>query len=175
MTEYIGYHGTDIDSAGKIIEEQSVHYSMGDDEWLGRGAYFFKDPDDANWWCKEKKHLHQEQYAVLEARLLPKNVVDLLGSRRDIETFATFCEQVKNKSARLPNGGLRRNYLSLAIKLMIHERDIKTDMIIAGFDQNRRCWFSKKDSNQKFPLVCAQIQYCVVNLTCVRRIKKYIV
>lgn len=46
----------------------------------------------------------------------------------------------------------------------------KPDIIIGGFDQNRKFWFTQKPLKDKFPLVCCQIQYCVLNQKCIKQI-----
>jgi len=38
----IGYHGTDKSSAEKIINDDYFTHSIGDEEWLGKGIYFFE-------------------------------------------------------------------------------------------------------------------------------------
>ena len=50
------------------------------------------------------------------------------------------------------------------------------DVIIAGFDQNRKDWyFGNKyaEEKKKFPIVVAQIQYCVRNSKCITEIANY--
>lgn len=168
MQEYIGYHGTSKESAEIIIHTNHFLPSRGLDEWLGVGVYFFQYYDDAKWWCEFGKHLTQGQYQVVKARLMPNTVIDLLGSREDIERFYTFCEAVKSKSKYLPSGKIRDNYMSLAIKMLLKQAVGKVDMIIGGFRQNRRKWYGNKGKEaRQFPLVPLQIQYCVLNHDCI--------
>lgn len=173
MPEYFGYHGTGNDAAEIIFRTQQFRLSCGLDEWLGKGIYFFQYPDDAQWWCEENKKLNT--FTILKAKILPQVVVDLFGSREDIEGFKKICEMVKEKSEKLPNGTTRQNYMSLAIKLLLRKADKKIDMIVAAFNENRKKWYnnSKYKELRKFPIVVGQIQYCVLNANCIENIVKY--
>ena len=85
MSKYIGYHGTDNEAAEKIIEQR--RFLPSNDGWLGYGVYFFPYPDDADWWCRCNKRREAGQYKILKSELLPNKVIDLLGSRKDMEFF----------------------------------------------------------------------------------------
>ena len=163
MTAYIGYHGTDKNAAKLIVDSQKFRPSLEDDEWLGKGVYFYWDIDDARWWCTDYKKL--DAYAVLHSRLPAGVVVDLVHSRSDQENFRIFCDKVKSKSERLPNGKKRRNYMSLALELMIRLKP--PDIIIGAFDENRKFWYTAKDLKDKFPIIVSQIQICVLNAGCI--------
>lgn len=41
MAEFQGFHGTRRDSADQILRTQYFKFSMDDEEWLGKGIYFF--------------------------------------------------------------------------------------------------------------------------------------
>ena len=82
MKEFIGYHGTCKAYADRILRE-GFHPSIGDDQWLGDGAYFFIDGDRicdnpeeqaAQWaevsaYDKEKKAIKYEEISVLQAKI----------------------------------------------------------------------------------------------------------
>ena len=82
MSEYAGYHGTSNYAAEKIIEQQEFLPSKKLDEWLGKGIYFFYRYDDAVWWCKAKKHLANDCYAILKVLLIPEKVVRACSHNR---------------------------------------------------------------------------------------------
>jgi hypothetical protein len=167
--DFTGYHGTDKSAAVNIMETKNFHPSIEEDEWLGKGVYFFWDPDDSQWWCTDYSKL--TCYVILKADLSASKIIDLVHRRRDQENFSILCNKVKNKSAKKSNGELRKNYMSLALKYMVSE--IKPDIIIGGFDQNRKFWFTKEEDRRKFPLTPLQIQFCVLNRNCIGNISVY--
>lgn len=169
MGLYVGYHGTNVLAAEKIISSQKFILSTGEDEWLGIGVYFFWDADDAGWWCADCLKL--KTYTVLQADLEASTVVDFVHRRGDLESFKKFCNQVKDKSSKMGNGKKRQNYMGLAIKMMVALQ--KPDIIIGGFDQNRKIWFNNAELKSKFPLVVSQVQMCVLNRDCIKNISVY--
>ena len=90
MLEIIGYHGTSIDSAIKIIKSNYKQF-CGDKEWLGDGVYFFingisSKPDEqaiewaiAEAWDNEKKEYVYKRYCVIktEIKVKEENLLDL--------------------------------------------------------------------------------------------------
>ncbi len=43
MKKFVGYHGTKDEAAQKIFESKSFRPSIGEEEWLGKGVYFFEE------------------------------------------------------------------------------------------------------------------------------------
>lgn len=176
MPEYVGYHGTSNYAAEKIIERQS--FLPSENGWLGCGVYFFPYPDDAEWWCRCNKKLEAGQYKILESKLSPNEVIDLLASRTDMEIFREFCDRVKNRRVKTLNREARNTDISMAIKWMVSEFKKSgklVDMIIAGFDENRKRWYApnSREAKQLFNMTVTQIQYCVKNVDCTKAISKY--
>lgn len=169
MIAYIGYHGTDKEAAQGIVSSQKFIPSSAEDEWLGEGVYFFWDPDDSHWWCTDISGL--KSYVVLQARLNAASIIDLVHKRSDQEEFKKLCDRVQHMSAKMPNGNIRKNYMSLALKIMVKE--IKPDIIIGGFDQNRKFWFTNYDKRLKFPVIPLQVQLCVLKSKCIENITVY--
>ena len=66
MNSLIGYHGTTQENANKILEEKHFKESTKDNEWLGRGVYFFTFRYWAEWWVRIKKF---ENVAILKVNL----------------------------------------------------------------------------------------------------------
>lgn len=173
MREYIGYHGTNSEAAEAICETQTFKLSRKEDEWLGEGVYFFCDCEDAIWWCKKNQEQFSSTYSVLEAIIHAENIIDLSHSYNDMKVFKTFCLIVKEKSERMTNGEKRKNYISLALKLMVTK--IKADIVIAAFDCNRGFWLEGMSTKQrdmfvkKFPIIVTQVQICVKNKECINK------
>lgn len=53
-----GYHGTTLDNANKIINEESFLLSNSDKDWLGSGIYFYFNINDALAWRNSEAILH---------------------------------------------------------------------------------------------------------------------
>lgn len=169
--QFVGFHGTDKEAAANIISTNTIWASNKGDEWLGKGVYFFWDADDSCWWCTDRSGL--TSYVILRADLTANRTVDLVHRRKDQERFRHLCDRVEKMSAKLPDGSFRQNYLSLALKLMVKE--IRPDIIIGGFDQNRKFWFTQKNYEQikKFPVIPLQVQFCVLNKECIGEISVF--
>lgn len=51
-----GYHGTSQDIAKNILSKQDFVDSNRDNEWLGKGVYFFAYPAHARWWVTHNRY-----------------------------------------------------------------------------------------------------------------------
>ena len=163
--ELIGYHGTNQEYGNQIIREQKMHASTREDEWLGKGVYFFWDKNDAIWWCHKK---HIESAFLIHANIHCENVLDLVHDRECQEEFSKYCQLVKDKSDRMTNGKTRRNYMSLAIKLLMKRSHIKIEVSIGNFPENRQFWNPiERLHEDKFPILVGQVQICVYDEKCI--------
>lgn len=64
----IGYHGTTRDNAEKIVSQQSFIDSDRENDWLGRGVYFFAYKLHASWWVTHRRY-QGKKVEILEAEL----------------------------------------------------------------------------------------------------------
>lgn len=170
--ELIGFHGTKKEFADVILETNQFKYSNGYDEWLSRGIYFFKLKDDARWW-NETRHYDLPCIVSVVLTCEEDKILNLLDDPEQIEMFGKYCNQVKCKSPRLPNGKIRDNYMQLAIERMrvaLRKCGIEFDMAVAMFQENRQLKISR-NYRDKFPIVVGQIQYCVYNPDIISKIK----
>lgn len=170
----VGYHGTSEDSAQSILSSRNMYPSNGLDEWLGRGYYFFVDPDDAKWWCAQRKY--DVPVIIIGTFEFSNKVIDLVASSRDQRSFAEYCKKVKNKTNRLPDRTIRSNYMQLAISKLLEDakrRNVKIDAIRAGFPANRSFWFRKTKDLEKFPCMIQQVQICVFNHDVITSLERY--
>lgn len=59
----VGYHGSEIKRANKILDNKAMIPSIGDKHWLGNGSYFYKDDFYAFKWIKDMfKHKYECEY-----------------------------------------------------------------------------------------------------------------
>lgn len=97
-TNWIGFHGTSLDSAKRILVD-NYRISYGCQEWLGHGAYFFisgygfTDPlENASDWAKfrawdsAKKCYKYNDFAVLQSNLTTVVHLDL-DNEQDFSIF----------------------------------------------------------------------------------------
>ena len=65
----VGYHGTSLENAQLILKEQHFKDSIKDNEWLGKGVYFFQYLHHAQWWISHSRFAGKKQ-SILQAVLL---------------------------------------------------------------------------------------------------------
>lgn len=74
----IGYHGTTAEAADRLVSGEDFEPSDEDDEWFGKGVYFWEHAfQQAWWWAKRKGNPNP---AVIGAVIRLGNCFDLLDS-----------------------------------------------------------------------------------------------
>lgn len=84
FTEYdrtiIGFHGTTVAAAERLVAGEPFSVSDQDNEWFGKGVYFWEyAPKQAWWWARD--HKGHEKPAVVGALIRLGNSFDLLDPR----------------------------------------------------------------------------------------------
>ena len=74
----IGYHGTTTEAAGRLVDGDDFAPSDQDDEWFGRGVYFWEHAYQQAWWWAKRKGA--ESPAVVGAVIRLGNCFDLLDT-----------------------------------------------------------------------------------------------
>ena len=92
--------------------------------------------------------------------------------------FRAFCDKVKNRRVQTLKRQARNNDISIALKWMleaIKKSGNLIDMVIAGFDENRKRWYppNSSEAKQLFNMTVTQAQYCVKNVDCIKSISEY--
>lgn len=119
LFSFEGYHGTSFDSAKKILSS-NYELSIGDDEWLGDGVYFFvsgvstKTSELAEKWAiaqswdRERKILKYTEYCVLHANIEVEESAFLdLTTEDGVEVLTYLADKYKDK---LKTAGKRMIY-----------------------------------------------------------------
>lgn len=98
--EFIGYHGTDAQSANLIDAEGFSDSS--ESAWLGAGVYFFEEQNcifngfnDAKWWVNSVKKYHY--WVIFKARIISSKVFDLVSNRSDRYKYQEICKHLLAK------------------------------------------------------------------------------
>ena len=73
----IGFHGTTAEAAERLVAGEPFEASDQDDEWFGKGVYFWEHAPKQAWWWAEK-HKEFGRPAVVWAMIRLGNCFDLL-------------------------------------------------------------------------------------------------
>ena len=99
----IGYHGTTVESAAKILES-GFRLSRNPYDWLGDGVYFFQDGfERAKEWARETHT--EEDVAVIAAEIHLSDCLDMLDTRWTkvvAEAYNHFLNLYKQAGLALP-------------------------------------------------------------------------
>lgn len=113
----IGFHGTNAASAERLAAGDEFEQSDQDDEWFGKGIYFWEHAFKQAWWWAEKHKKHSEP-AVIGAVIRLGNCFDLVDPV-NVEVFREFYKQMiadMRANGELPPVNVRsRRYLDCAV------------------------------------------------------------
>jgi len=112
----VGYHGTNVQTAAKLVAGAPFGPSTNDDDWLGHGIYFWEyAPQQAWWWAKRR---HPQQPAVIGAMIRLGRCLDLLdpGNVPYLrKAHAGLAANVKSARQKLPKNANNHKYLDCAV------------------------------------------------------------
>jgi hypothetical protein len=94
----IGFHGTDMASADRLVAGESFKPSDRDNEWFGKGIYFWEHAFKQAWWCA-KDHKRYPVPAVIGAVIRLGNCFDLLDPGNAIILRAYYEQMVEDMNA----------------------------------------------------------------------------
>jgi len=102
---FIGFHGTSKASADMILLDKRFLPSNREDEWLGKGIYFFEDdPDQAIDWCVRARKY--KEWAILKTIIEAQEVLDLTR-KREWDMFLSIIKQLQGKMKQTKYKGKR--------------------------------------------------------------------
>ncbi len=113
----IGFHGTDEATADRLVAGEPFKESDSDDDWFGKGVYFWEyAPKQAWWWARKfKKH---KTPAVIGAIIRLGNCFDLLDPV-NVSTLKEFHASAVEKwvatGIPIPKNGRHHRDLDCAI------------------------------------------------------------
>lgn len=157
-----GYHGTDIKGAESILKSQTFIPSTKEEEWLGRGVYFFEnDKRQAVDYITKAKRV--QNYKIIKANLETSKLFDLI----DTETMYGFCivaNAIKDRYKKLKTGKPRLLNNSVIIEIMYKTRPF--DMVRGVFPVPLRKEIARTN------IAPYQIQVCVREKECITKIEE---
>ena len=171
----IGYHGTTVEIAERLVDGESFAASDNDDDWFGKGVYFWEyAPKQAWWWATTFKK--KESPAVVGAIIRLGHCLDLLDPA-NVATLKQFHDRTlkswRAANVKIPNNGNQHKKLDFALFNLFYsqsERPIETSraVYVPTHSANRawkRSWIYEE----------AHIQICVrkpENILAVWRVRK---
>lgn len=162
----VGYHGTTQDSAHHILSGEPFRESRREDDWLGRGIYFYGYLEHAQWWTTHNRFKGKET-TVLKADLAytDEEMLDLddPARRRELEKFVKQFMQTTANTVKPSQEISKEKSLCAACNLYrrFHKRIGITKYT---FPQRRRYERSGTCDNQ--------CQICVSNPSIIKKIEE---
>jgi hypothetical protein len=113
----IGYHGTTAGAADRLVSGDPFKASDRDDEWFGKGIYFWEyAPKQAWWWSKKFKRY--DRPAVIGALIRLGNCFDLLDPKNLKVLRAVHAQlttKLKEEDIEIPTNGRHHRNLDCAV------------------------------------------------------------
>lgn len=159
---FVGFHGTTIEAANIILKTREYKFSNKEEEWLGKGVYFFeKDKKEAvNFCIKARKY---NNYSILKSNLTPKIYIDL-DDTEQMELMQNIAKKIKDRYLKLRDGKPRK-LLNSVILDAIYKLE-PYDMVKKTFLVER------KNEVVRTNFQWVQVQICVRNRTCISTIEE---
>lgn len=163
----IGYHGTTIESADKIIATGAFNFSNKEEEWLGKGVYFFEDDiEQAVRFCTKARNY--PNYSVLKSEITANRCINLDNSEA-MEKILDISNKIKGRYLNLKDGVTKRKLTNSVILEAMYKLE-PYDVVKKTFVIDRVPIIERTN------FVWTQVQICVRNRSCInntREVKRY--
>ncbi|MHB9306199.1 hypothetical protein ACW0UU_01860 [Fusobacterium polymorphum] len=165
---FTGYHGTVGDNIEEILESIlniGFNISNREDQWLGKGIYFFDNDSQAKWWCRNQQ-MKSLKYGIIEVLFScdSSKILDLdnqEGRDKYIEATKKYIKVIEEKKLKFHSE--EEAFLKTqCLILSMYKRDNNIDMI-------KKTFYLEKKLKLRFDVSSkTHTQYC---LTCEDNIK----
>jgi len=158
----IGYHGTTEKHAQDIIICQHFTQSDDEDDWLGRGIYFFEnDIQQAYNFCiKARKY---KEWSIIKSNIKAGFIIDLTKIE-DVTEFSKIAKSFRDRYYKKKDGTKRELLNSVILNAMYN---------IKQFDLVRGVFQIPETTKIYRTNICFyQIQLCIRNKDCILDIEK---
>ena len=160
--KFIGFHGTTVKSGENILKTNEYKFSQKEEEWLGKGVYFFeKDKQQAIYFCTKARRY--SDFCILKSELRPKVFLDL-DDTRIMEEILKLSKKIKGRYLKLSNGQPRKLINSVLLEMMYNT--IPYDMVKKTFH------VEKTRAIERTNFEWFQVQMCVRNRECICNIEE---
>lgn len=165
------YHGTSYAHGTKILDEQEFLPSTKNNEWLGKGVYFFSDKRDAEWWARDRYKRDEtlkNNPVVLSANLVYDeerfiNLSDKAQMRRLVLEAKKMIRKIRLSGLGAPSNFETEEEL-MCLCCNLYKKKYKIDLIAYNFPRLKR-------NDAGFPFVWYQEQYCATSNSIIHNIK----
>jgi len=162
MGKYIGFHGTSKDFCEEIIRTRYFKFSTGEEEWLGKGIYFFQDYiQHAVDWCIRVRKI--PKWAVLKVEICSDKVIDLLDHTH-LESLKTLENEIAGRYTKIKSGEKRKLINSVLLDTLYKLEPF--DLVRAVFEVPHTGPI--KRTNLRY----FQIQLCVKQRDCIKSVEE---
>ncbi len=161
---YTGYHTTTISRGENILNTKKYSISYKEEEWLGRGVYFFeKDIQQAiNFCTKARKY---DDYVILKSKIEANICIDL-DNLETMKILEKIAKEIQNRYIKLKDGRPRK--LKNAVILDKLYKIKPYDVVKKTFSIEKTTHIY--DTN----FIWVQVQICVRNRDCIKTIEEVI-
>lgn len=170
IRKFLGYHGTSLTAAKRIIANGFEIREERDDHWLGQGIYFFnEDIEQAELWALRR--YHGRKSAVIKADIsIPRDKVLDLHTREGLNYlsgYLEFLEEEKGLKVRQSELDCTPKLACLVLSLIPKEEKwiiFKTFLVTSKYDKNyglKALGFTHKGIKHGFSLNSPQL--CIKN------------
>jgi hypothetical protein len=164
------YHGTLVEHAHKIVDEQRVLPSTNSYDWLGHGAYFWEgSPLRALQWAEHDRDDPAHEVAVVKARINLGACLDLIDSRYEtlpIEAERRFKVTEGAAGRELPtNKGKLRRLDCAVFNYLCQNVDLPIDTIRALYSEGVPAYDSANLYTRSHIHLCVRNPVCVLTLS----------
>lgn len=158
----LGYHGTTREAAKEIIKLNRYKISCDDEDWLGKGVYFFQDDiKQAYYWCvKARKY---KQWRILKSDIEAKKVINL-DDTQTRERFEKIARKLQYRYMKRSDNKPRKLINSVVIEVMYRADP---------FDVIKKVYtIPNTHPVYRTNIAPMHIQLCVRNLNCIKTIEQ---
>lgn len=155
---FIGYHGTTRTYGENIMATKYFRYSVGEEEWLGTGVYFFEDDIiQARDFCVKARQY--KAWMIIKSEIKATKVIDLINSEHLAE-FRTIANKIRDRYKKQSDGRPRELLNSVILNIMYR---------VNPYELVRACFVIPRAREiYRTNITPMQIQLCVRNRCCIK-------
>ncbi len=161
------HHGTSRENSQQILKCNYFRLSDHEDDWLGKGIYFFENSIwYAAWWAREIKKYHKFDVLEVELNIDNEKIFDLTNPDI-VEILHRYGKYLLNRKKSSKSYAKNKPINDCMVIDYIYNHVKKFDMVKAIYDD-----LNSYKTYYKTRVRPHQIQLCLRNRDCVKKICK---